>query len=143
MQDLDFSRYDLEYAELLGVIWRQHADEIELSIRCPIRIWFLKKKLIKFAKSIGVKDWLDNPCIEYLLKLTFLGVKDINETLLSQGHTIGGYDPSSDWFRSIIFEIDDMRCANINNGWRFYLHAENLKLEFNYQDCILGGKCIE
>ena len=62
------------------------------------------------ARAFGLETWLKNPCVECLLTLTFLGVGEVSETLLSQGHTyrwrmtnpVNGFGQS--FLRLIIFD---------------------------------------
>jgi hypothetical protein len=148
MQAPDLRGYDLEYAELIGVHWEKQLGEIEMRIQSPAAGWYYKRKIVKMAQALGVKKYLPSSCTEYLLTLTFLGVSEVTDTLLSQGHTIGAFGGSNaEWLEAatklLSFEIDDIRNVRLaDDNLRFYLWAEGLKLEFNYQDCIFLQKCI-
>jgi hypothetical protein len=140
----DFSGYDLEYAELVGMDWRKQVGEIELKLRCPVAGWSFKEKKVRVLRAVGLNTLVEDPCVDYLITLTFLGVSEVSETLISQGHTVTGHAPSDDtWLQSFIFEVDDVRSVELNDEFRFYLRAENLRLDFNFKDCIFTQKCIE
>jgi hypothetical protein len=140
----DFSGYDLEYAELVGMDWRKQFGEIELKLRCPVAGWSFKEKKVKVLDAVGLNNLVEDPCVGYLITLIFLGVTEVSETLISQGHTVTGHGPSDDtWLRSFIFEVDDIRSVELNEGFRFYPRAENLHLDFNFKDCIFTQNCIE
>lgn len=145
MRDPDLTGFELEYAELIGIDYREHVREIELRIRCPIVGWYYRSKLKSLAKALGIPKWVKVQDITYLITLKFSGVSALLETLLSQGHTIGNYDPSSrDWLQRLIFEIDDIRSTKLDESRsRFYIRAEGLILEFTYQDCLLLQSPLE
>jgi hypothetical protein len=78
------------------------------------------------------------------VSLTFLGVTEATETLISQGHTVIGCAADDPWRQSFIFEIEDIRVVKLSpDRSRFYLRSENLCLDFNFVACILREKCME
>lgn len=144
-EDLDLGSYDLEYSELLGVEWRKEIKEIDLRLRCPVAGWAFKEKRNKFLRSLGLDAFLSEACVEYIVCLTFLGVTEVTETLISQGHAVIGRAPSdTTWMQSFIFEIEDIRIVKVGSEvFRFYLRSEGLQLDFNFADCIAREKCVE
>ena len=74
----------------------------------------------------------------YLVQLTFFGVSEVRETLLSQGYRVMGRDPSDrSWMQSFIFEIDDIRVVKVGADlFGFYLRTKELQLDFNFVDCM-------
>jgi hypothetical protein len=144
-KDLDLSSYDIEYSELLALDWRKDINELELKLRCPVSGWWWKEKRNMFFRSIGFSALISDPCVLYTITLTFLGVTELTETLISQGHSILGCAPSdSTWMRSFIFDIEDIRIIRLGvDVFRFYLRAEELQLDFNFADCIFRQLCVE
>lgn len=143
-KDPDLSSYDLEYAELLSVEWRKEIQEIHLKLRCPVEGWALKEKLNRFLQALGLQALRSNPCTEYLVDLTFIGVTEVTETLISQGHTVIGCAADDPWMQSFIFEIEDIRVVKLSpDRSRFYLRSEDLHLDFNFADCIFREKCVD
>lgn len=93
---------------------------------------------------VGLNTLVADPCVEYLITLTFLGVSEVSETLINQGHTVVGQAPSDvTWLQSFIFEVDGVRSVALDEGLRFYLRAEDLHLNFNFKDCICLHKGID
>ena len=141
---LDLSSYELEDSELLAVDWRKEVKEIELKLRCPVAGWQYREKWNKFLRSLGLGALVSNPCIEYVAYLTFLGVTEVRETLLSKGHALLHRAPSDKtWMQSFIFHIEDIRIVRLGAGlFRFYLRTEDLELDFNFVDCIAREECV-
>ena len=135
---LDLSSYELEDSELLAVEWRKEVKEIELKLRCPVAGWPYREGWNKFLRSLGLKALIRNFFSEYLVQLAFLGVSEVRETLLSQGYTVLGRDPSDKtWMQSFMFRINDIRIVSVGADlFRFYLRAEELQLDFNFVDCM-------
>jgi hypothetical protein len=144
-EDLDLSWYDLEYSELLSVEWRPEPREVYLKLRCPVVGWALKEKLTRFLRALGLRALVSDTCVEYIVRLTFLGVTEVVETLISQGHTVIGCDPGDNtWMQSFIFEIEDIRILKVRPDlFRFYLRSEGLHLDFNFANCIFREECVE
>ena len=142
---LDLSGYELEDSELLAVEWRKEIKEIALKLRCPVAGWQYREKWNKFLRSLRLGDFVKNPCIEYLAYLTFLGVTEVRETLLSQGHVLLDREPADKtWMQSFIFDIEGVRVVRLGADlFRFYLRTEGLELDFNFVDCIALEKCVE
>ena len=133
---LDLSSYDLEYSEVLALDWKKQTKQLELKFRLAAAGWEWKEKRIKFLQAIGLGALIHDKCVEYMVTINFLGVTGVVETLISQGHKIGGGDPSdTTWMKSFIFRIDDMRVVRRETtGFRFYLRTEDLELEFDFVD---------
>lgn len=118
--------------------WRKEVKEIELKLRCPVAGWQYREKWNQFLRSLGLKALISKPFVEYVVQLTFLGVSEVRETLLSQGYAVLGRDPSDKtWMQSFIFRIDDIRVVRVGADlFRFYLRTEELELDFNFVDCM-------
>lgn len=144
-ENLDLSSYDLEYCELLSVESRKEVNEIDLKLRCPVAGWVFKEKRNQFFRSLGLDALLSQTCVEYIVSLNFLGVTDVIESLISQGHAVIGRAPSdTTWMQSFIFEIEEIRIVKVKSGvFRFYLRSEGLQLDFNFTDCLAREKCVE
>lgn len=142
---LDLSTYDLEDSELLAVDWRKELKEIEMKLRCPVAGWQFREKQNKFLRSVNLGALVSNPCVEYLVYLTFLGVTEVRETLLSQGHTLLDREPADKtWMQSFIFHIDVIRIVKLDADlFRFYFRTEGLELDFNFVDCLAREKCVQ
>lgn len=91
---LDLRSYDLEYSEVLALDWKKEINQLELKFRLAAAGWEWKEKRIKFLQAIGLGALILDKCVEYIVTITFLGVTEVVETLISQGHKIGGGDPS-------------------------------------------------
>ena len=144
-EPLDLNSYDLEDSELLAVDWRKELNEIELKLRCPVFGWQYREKKNKLLRFLSLGALISNPCLEYLVYLTFVGVTDVREALLSQGHALLDREPvDKTWMQSFIFRIDDIRIVRAGADlFRFYLHTEDLKLDFTFADCISLEECVE
>jgi hypothetical protein len=142
---LDLSSYELEDSELLAVNWREEVKEIELKLRCPVAGWQFKEKRNKLLRSIRLDALVSRPCVEYLVYLTFLGVDEVRETLLSQGHALLDREPTDEtWMQSFIFHLEDIRIVRVGADlFRFYLRTEGLELDFNFVDCIHREECVD
>jgi hypothetical protein len=144
-KNLDLSSFDLEYAELLMVRWLKEINEITLKLRCPVAGWPFKETRIRFLRFLGLGWLLSDTCVEYLVTLTFVGVTDVAETLISQGHTVVGSAPSdTSWMESLVFEIESIRIVRMRADlFRFHMRSEDLQLDFNFAECFYCEECLE
>jgi hypothetical protein len=140
---LDLSSYELEDSELLAVDWRNELREIELKLRCPVAGWQFREKGNRLLRSLSLGALVSKPCVEYLVYLTFLGITEVRETLLSQGYALLDRElADKTWMQSFIFHIDEIRIVHAGaDHFRFYLRTEGLELDFNFVDCIFREEC--
>ena len=138
---LDLSKdFDLEYSDLVGVQWRQEVNEIELKFRCAVRGWWLKEKRNKFMRSLGLGDFIEQPCLEYSVEILFIGVTNVTENIAEAVPKKS--DPGS--IHSMILDVDNVSVVEVKKDvFRFYLRAEELQLDFNFVDCIYRELCTK
>ena len=142
---LDFNSYDLEHSELLAVDWHPEIKEIKLKLRLPVAGWQYREKWNKFLRSLRLESLISDPCVEYVADITFLGVTEVRETLLSQGHEVQGLEQNDKtWMQAFIFRLDEIRIVKLGaDVFRFYLRTEDLKLDFSFVDCLARYECVE
>lgn len=149
MQLLNLQGFDLEYSQLERIEWRKDFSEVWMQIRSPVLGWYYKEKAMRFMRSIGLLSLLSNSCTDYLLTLEFLGVSNVDENLFSEGYISKGFDESEkQWIEALSnkasLQIEFIRNVKLDEeNSRFYLCVEDLKINFNYRDCISLQKCID
>ena len=142
-EELDFSSYEIDDSELLAVDWRPQIKEIELKLRLPVAGWQYREKWNKLLRSLRLGALISDPCVEYVVDVIFIGVAEVRETFLSEGHALLDREPNDTaWMQSFIFHIDEIRVVRLGaEVFRLYLRTEGLELDFNFIDCIARYEC--
>jgi hypothetical protein len=141
MAQLHLSDYDLEYAELRGLVWKATTQEMIVNIAAPKHGWQSKNvhqnivTRLKGTKQPNIQSILSN------FSIAFTGVENVQGELLTEGYKLGNFPPEQ-WpdvlTASAHYEIDEVSSsADGDERYWFHMISEGYDLSFIYVDATM------